>query len=172
MTKRTCTIDGCSNVHRSRGYCSTHYNRLILGEAKRHPRETRTCVVCCTPVTRRRDNHHQPTCSVRCRTVVQWGEALAPTNAYVWRSDAVQRARKAGVRIVENFDRIDIFERDDWTCQACHVRCSEPDPYNLRAATVDHIVPLAAGGEHSRANAQTLCLSCNSAKQTGISPAA
>ncbi|WP_367619021.1 HNH endonuclease [Nocardioides sp. ChNu-153] len=28
--------------------------------------------------------------------------------------------------------------------------------------------PLADQGEHSRANAQTLCLSCNSSKQAGI----
>ena len=26
-TIRTCSIDGCENVHRARGWCSTHYNR-------------------------------------------------------------------------------------------------------------------------------------------------
>ena len=172
MHERTCDIPGCEKAHRARGFCSTHYNQLVIGERRRHPRETRACVVCGTRVVRRRDNSHVPTCSVRCRSVVQFGPEFAPRDAYEWMLDAVARARKAGALIVETFDRAEIFERDGWTCQLCRVECTTPDPFDLRAATVDHVVALAAGGEHSRRNAQTLCLSCNSAKQAAISPAA
>ena len=172
MPDRTCSLADCDKPHRARGYCSTHYNVIVAGERKRHPRETRSCVVCGTHVTRRLDNLHRPTCSVRCRRIVQWGHDLAPVSDYQWSSDAVKRARKAGARIIEKFDRLAIFERDRWMCQVCGIGCSQPDPHSLSAATVDHVVPLIAGGEHSTANAQTLCLSCNSAKQARISPAA
>jgi len=125
-------------------------------------------VVCATVVTRRVDAGYATTCSVRCRTIVQHGHRLAPVAAYSWRSDAAKRARNAGAVIVEVFDRDEIFTRDGWVCQGCEVPCTEPNPFVLTAATVDHVVALAAGGEHSRANAQTMCLSCNSAKHEGV----
>lgn len=172
MSDRTCSLPDCARPHRARGFCVSHYNALILGERRRHPRETRTCVICSTRVTRRRDNKARPTCSTRCRAVLQFGPGLAPVSPYEWRTDAVRRAAKAGAAIIETFDREDIFERDRWTCQACQRACTLPDPFVLNAATIDHIVPLVAGGAHTRWNAQTLCLSCNSAKQAAISPAA
>lgn len=172
MAQRTCSILGCEKAHRARGYCVTHYNAVVLGERKRHPKEARSCIVCGTKVVRRSDKSYQPTCSVECRSIVQWGARLAQVSSYEWRNDAVKRARKAGVLIVERFDREDVFARDGWTCRACNRRCNEPNPFDLLAATIDHVVALADGGQHSRANAQTLCLSCNSAKRAGASPAA
>ncbi|MDF9718094.1 HNH endonuclease [Nocardioides sp. ChNu-99] len=140
----------------------------MMGESSRHPKEQRPCVVCGAVVVRRVDASYATTCSVRCRSVVQWGHRLAPSSGYDWAQDAVKRARAAGVAIVEVFDRAAVFARDEWTCQLCAIRCTDPDPYTLTAATVDHVVALADQGEHSRANAQTLCLSCNSSKQAGI----
>lgn len=68
--------------------------------------------------------------------------------------------------MVELFDRGDVFERDDWTCGICH-RAVEPDapPFHPDSATVDHVVPLSQGGEHTMANVQCAHLRCNSAKQ-------
>lgn len=171
MAQRMCSMTDCSKPHRARGMCSTHYNRAA-GETARHPKVTTACVICSTLVRRRKDSTYQPTCSVTCRTIVQVGER--ETVGYDWRRDAARRARKYGCRVVELFNREDIFGRDQWTCQSCGVQCNQPNPYDRTAATVDHVVPLHLGGEHSRANAQTLCLSCNAAKQdqVGISPAA
>lgn len=168
MADRTCCLPDCGNAHRARGYCSTHYNRIVTGETRRHPKAAVGCVVCGTTVLRRKDAGYQPTCSVRCRSVVQWGVRLAPTSSYDWAQDAVKRALAAGVAVVDVFDREEIFGRDGWMCALCPVRCSSPDPYTLTSATVDHVIPLSAGGEHSRANVQTCCLSCNSRKQATL----
>jgi uncharacterized Zn finger protein (UPF0148 family) len=69
---------------------------------------------------------------------------------------------------VEPVFRRKIFARDGWRCQICGKRVVKsavvPHP---KAATVDHIVPLADGGEHSMANAQTAHFICNSEKSAG-----
>lgn len=58
-----------------------------------------------------------------------------------------------------------LFERDNWTCQLCgdavNPSLKYPDPM---AATIDHIVPLVDGGEHSYANTQLAHALCNSLK--------
>lgn len=172
MPQRTCSLPGCEKRHVARGLCSTHYNRARYSAEERHPHELRSCVICGTTVRRRVDNRHAPTCSVDCRYLVQFGEREAVESAYTWRRDAVDRARDYGAVIVEVFDRVEIFERDGWRCQLCGITCRQPSPFDRCAATVDHVVPLALGGEHSRANAQTACLSCNGRKQASISPAA
>jgi 5-methylcytosine-specific restriction endonuclease McrA len=76
-----------------------------------------------------------------------------------------RRAVEHGVR-AENVDPFKVFHRDKWTCQLCGDRT----PLRLRgsidpkAPELDHIVPLALGGEHTYANTQCACRSCNSAK--------
>jgi 5-methylcytosine-specific restriction endonuclease McrA len=166
VAHRTCEVAGCGKAHTARGLCTTHYNKLILGAARRHPKVEVPCGVCGATVLRRKDKLgiNRPTCSVSCRNVVQWGRRLAMTDTYAWQMDAIKRAQEYGARIVDRFDRAEIFERDDWSCQVCGVACTLPDPYTLTAATIDHVVPLSEGGDHSRANARTCCLSCNSAQ--------
>lgn len=77
------------------------------------------------------------------------------------------RARSRGA-FVEPVFRRKVFERDGWRCQLCRelVLRSAVVPHP-RAPTIDHIVALAAGGEHSMANAQTAHFSCNSEKGAG-----
>lgn len=73
-------------------------------------------------------------------------------------------ARKARLRaaFIESFDRAEIFERDGWICQLCLAPVDRsatfPDPASV---SLDHIIPIARGGKHSRANSQTACLGCN-----------
>lgn len=58
-----------------------------------------------------------------------------------------------------------IFERDCWTCQLCRRKVdrtkSAPHP---KSPTIDHIVPLGAGGTHEPSNAQCAHFLCNSIK--------
>lgn len=80
---------------------------------------------------------------------------------------ARRRARIRGGRV----DRRRIFRRDGYRCQLCgrKVRTDVAVPHP-RAATIDHVVPLAAGGSHSNANAQTACFECNTSKSSGCGP--
>lgn len=75
-----------------------------------------------------------------------------------------RRARKRQA-FVEEVWRPILFERDNWTCQLCgdpvDPDLKYPDPM---CASVDHIVPLCAGGEHSYANTQLAHALCNSLK--------
>lgn len=63
----------------------------------------------------------------------------------------------------ERLDPIRVFERDGWRCQLCFVKT----PRSLmgkqwcNSPTLDHIVPLSKGGEHSYRNTQCACHHCN-----------
>lgn len=98
--------------------------------------------------------------------------------ARAWRSENAERSRDTAKRRralrrevrVESFSSREVFDRDDWVCGLC----SEPIPRDvvwpdLRSPSIDHVVPIALGGEHSLANVQAAHLSCNSRKQDRVS---
>lgn len=69
---------------------------------------------------------------------------------------------------VEPVFREQVFIRDRWRCQLCGKSLDRkrvvPHP---RAPVVDHVVPLAEGGEHSMLNVQAAHFLCNSVKGAG-----
>jgi len=77
-----------------------------------------------------------------------------------------KRKQRLSVVICERIDPFEIFERDKWKCCLCKVKTprelrgtSEPN-----APVIDHIIPLALGGPHTRANLRCLCYKCNATK--------
>lgn len=78
---------------------------------------------------------------------------------------SAERARLRRVK-VENVNPITVFDRDRWRCMLCGVKTPRTlrGTYEPNAPELDHIVPLAAGGEHSYRNTQCACRSCNAAK--------
>lgn len=72
-----------------------------------------------------------------------------------------RRVRLEGAT-VERFDPIEVFERDGWHCRLCGGPVDRelrwPDP---ASASLDHVVPLVAGGAHSRENTQLAHWLCN-----------
>lgn len=81
------------------------------------------------------------------------------------RCKARRRMREREQR-VETFDPFAIFDRDKWRCHICG--CNTPKrlrgTFEPNAPELDHIIPLAAGGEHSRRNTACSCRRCNIAK--------
>jgi hypothetical protein len=74
--------------------------------------------------------------------------------------------RMTSVGKVERVVRRAIFERDGWVCQLCDYP-TNPDVTvpDFEAPTIDHIIPLAWGGDHTPANVQTAHFLCNSYKR-------
>ncbi len=66
---------------------------------------------------------------------------------------------------IERIDPLAIYERDGWVCGLCHEpidrALKHPD---MRSASLDHIIPLAANGTHTSGNVQAAHLICNIAK--------
>lgn len=88
-----------------------------------------------------------------------------------------QKERATGMRhkgrvrrdaVVETFTTREIAERDGWRCHICGKKV--PDrPYKAKALdpTLDHLVPVSAGGDHTRANVALAHNRCNYERNTG-----
>lgn len=106
-------------------------------------------------------------CSVACRPQAG-GRKIYATPAEAKRAAGHRyRARKRGVGF-ERFTCREIHERDGWRCGLCsgpvNKRLKAPHPMR---ASVDHIVPLSKGGDHTRRNVQSSHWLCNSRKSNG-----
>ena len=78
---------------------------------------------------------------------------------------ATRKARERAAK-VESFDPLDVLRRDGWLCYICGIDTPKHKrgAYDDDAPEVDHVIPLAAGGEHSMANCRCACRKCNGAK--------
>lgn len=84
-----------------------------------------------------------------------------------WRAKLKRRrARHLGARTAERFTDREIFERDRWICQICKRKVNKklrfPHPMS---ASLDHVVPLVEGGQHTRANTRLAHFRCNCARR-------
>ena len=140
-------------------------------QACRSQGRERPCPVCelLFKAVRRPDGEWTRTCSRSCAGRLRGQanrtpEVLATRRASRRARDQRRRDRLAAAT-VEVVDPRSVFERDDWTCYLCRrpVDPSLSGRHRL-GATLDHIVPLVAGGEHSYANVRTAHQRCNSAK--------
>ena len=76
-------------------------------------------------------------------------------------------ARRRGVVAVP-YSREAIFERDGWRCHLCGGRVLRSLPVSHpEASSIDHLVPLSAGGPDAPENVRLAHLRCNSVRQAG-----
>lgn len=76
---------------------------------------------------------------------------------------ALQRGKIDGA---ERFDPLEILARDGWRCHICGISTPKRlrGAYDDRSPELDHILPLAIGGLHTRLNTACACRRCNIAK--------
>ena len=67
---------------------------------------------------------------------------------------------------VEPVDANVVFESANWHCSWCKIPTlkDKRGSIDMDAPELDHVIPLSKGGEHSYANVQLLCRSCNGTK--------
>lgn len=110
---------------------------------------------------------HQGHCGAKCsRRASNTSERHRLAAKALDRGGHRRRVRQFG-GAYEAFKVADVLARDGWKCQACGI----DTPESLRgrwvhnAPEIDHIEPVSRGGDHSQANTQCLCRSCNNLKK-------
>jgi hypothetical protein len=85
---------------------------------------------------------------------------------YCAKKDARSRRRARQVNAyIEHVWFYRVMERDNWTCHLCDQPIDRTAQVpQLYAATLDHVIPLALGGEHSMNNIRSAHFICNSIK--------
>ena len=165
----------CGKLRTTRNRRAVFCNSDCVAEDNRrrarhpHPMITAPCAACGKAFTYQRYSRPRVLCDrLACRKLrekqlnpIAWNNARA-------RQRHARRARAMG-GVVERFDPIYVFERDHWTCGLCgkavNRRLHNPHPLS---ATLDHIVPLASGGDHSLINVQLAHMICNSLKGANL----
>jgi 5-methylcytosine-specific restriction endonuclease McrA len=140
---------------------------------------TLPCPVCGEPFRPKRTNRatgHVETCGRSCgRTLGNWRRYGSDTSLDRDGARASRRAkdrarcaaRRARLRFdfVEMVDPIRVFDRDGWRCHLCHRKVDKRlDGRHRMGPTLDHLIPIADGGEHSYANTALAHRACNSRK--------
>ncbi len=232
--QRTCGLPDCGKTHRAKGYCSTHYNQLVLDPTKRHAKVETACSWCTLPIVKDRGREKRYGglfCSFSCRD--QWTiangkhstqspesnakrTATRMARAATRRSQARLKLRRAargslGTRWVggvcarcgaafvsalgtdlgrycsnrckrraraarrrarvrgarhDGYSRYAIFVRDGWRCHICHRMTDRTQVVpHARAPVIDHLVPLADGGDDTSDNVACACFECNSKRR-------
>lgn len=110
--------------------------------------QTRRCVVCESEYVPISENHRY--CSKRCKNRAE---------------NAIKGGIYRGARAGEKIGWRDVWVRDGGKCRLCgepiDISLRHPDP---KSASLDHIVPISAGGAHCMTNVQLAHLGCNSKK--------
>lgn len=141
---------------RRRTYCSSTCEHAAWYEVHKVSTApaTRKCASCCK-IFAAQPHKTRPTdfCSAPCRQAAK-------------RAQKERRNAKLRGATVETVHPLRVFERDGWRCQLCGVKTpkTKRGTYSDDAPELDHIEPLARGGEHSYRNVQCACRRCNGAK--------
>ena len=100
----------------------------------------------------------------RRKRVRENNRASKKRNGYV-PDKQIQKARRMGA-IIETIDRRKVYAKDNYICQLCN-QPTDPSAHHWdnNYPSIDHIKPLAKGGNHTYDNVQTAHRGCNSRKQ-------
>jgi len=175
---QSCVVTGCGRTISARGLCWSHYTKARPGTAlviytgvvepprrrlpkpnvnpiRQTPRKFKgcNCIVCGAAFL---TLYMDMTCSQECQDI------HAKEMKRVHKDRRRARQREA---YVEDVYRQRVFDLDAYRCHLCKSKCdpSKAVPHP-KAPTLDHVIPLAAGGKHEPKNCRTACYSCNNSK--------
>jgi hypothetical protein len=150
-----------------------------MGESRSRQRVAAICAVksCQNPTTQRVDHAREgkrPTCSIDCRNRLQYGARYRPEELQRWRTYA-GRCRQYGGAYHSGITRQSTVLLHGLSCHWCGMSCNPGDftmvpsrssgrPVQLYGSTypsLEHVMPLSRGGDHSLDNARIACISCN-----------
>lgn len=157
MVVKSALTSRCKPCGRIYGNANAHATRTANALAK----HARICKRCGVSFQRMRNSTGRY-CSKACSRVHATKEEARRI------ARAARRSLERGAT-VEHVDPFKVFDRDGWRCQLCGIAT----PRRLRgskapnAPQLDHIEPIAKGGEHSYRNTQCACRKCNAAKGMG-----
>lgn len=148
-------------IGRKYQYCSddcereSNRRKSLVYDSKKKKLEKKICKQCGKEFISEYGDKHRNFCSDQCR------------DRYTSRRR--KDRKRAGCSFVEHINRNAIFERDKWICQICGepVNPALRFPHSL-SATIDHIIPLARGGNHQRSNVQLAHFICNCLKSDNM----
>lgn len=155
-TTATCSTDDCEAPRRAKGLCKKCYQRKWRTENR----------------------------ELKWAYDRKW-RADNPAYMTKWRADNRDRERKyRAAHLAERSERnkkyyhrlrtngpfedlthLEIAERDGWRCHICGKRVTQKN------WSLDHLVPVVAGGAHTRANVALAHRNCNAARGPGRIPA-
>lgn len=115
-------------------------------------------------------------CSVKCNNdskkenYVNYRKEYKKTEAFKKMQSERKRNGTYRKRVIKSGNRYEyilrrvLFQRFNYICQGCNVKCVHPNDTNYNqdnCATIDHIKPISKGGSHTYDNTQLLCRKCN-----------
>lgn len=130
------------------------------------------CARCATQFSRsQRGGSRARFCSTQCATAhrneqrrLRWSRADPSIKQQRASGNHRKRAHRHGVRY-EPVNSRKVFARDKWICGICHTKVDRrlKWPHHL-SASLDHIIPMAHGGDHTYENTQCSHWLCNARK--------
>lgn len=174
---KVCIVDGCGRSVYGHGWCQRHYTRWRnYGDpnepadnppAGKPPFGMKWCRRCKTyrPLGEFYVGKKGPESPCKtCRAIRD--KRYRQLNPPRTRADANRRrrARMAAARS-EHYTAEEIAERDGWRCQICGHRIGKSLKFpHKRSLSIDHVIPLADGGDDVKANVQAVHFRCNASK--------
>lgn len=144
-------------------YCSARCRAQGMREEWRSSPRAFRCKGCGTAVLAGYGDKRRAFCSPECCCKSQRRAAqLADRVRYRQARKRQAETRKSRLKGGESIDPLMVFREEQWTCWLCHnpIAKDEAAPHPL-SPTVDHVIPLAKGGPHTRDNLRCAHFICN-----------
>lgn len=162
-----CSISACGKPVLARGWCAAHWTRWkrhgdpsarLQGEVMDGKRVCPTCRIDKALGDFFANGRGGP-----CRDCAsEYSREWKRNNPDKVRENMHRRRARIHDAFIENVEMSALLQRDGNTCQLCmlpvKLDAAFPDPH---FPTVDHVIPLIRGGEHSYANTQVAHYLCN-----------